>query len=227
MSSKPIELESAAKIIRGKPTLSLPKILLHLAIFTVLLLTDEWLFPSVQSLFEWIEKRVFSFDYFREMGHFYTTILACLLIWKILPSRRRAVPFIFGAVVFASLMMVIAKPLLARQRPNHSDGKTVFMVPFTSSSPSLPSGHATTAMANAHALSLVLPQAKPIFYALALGAGCSRVEQGRHFASDVYLGFIFGIFFTNAAALFWQRRADWLDVKLTPNVLRLKAAEEV
>lgn len=217
----PQPLESCAEVIRCKPRFSIVWLCIHLVIFTVLLLTDEWQFPILKDATQYIEKYVFSFDYCREFGHFYSTALACVLIWILLPAKRRAVPYLIVAVLVASVAMELMKVTTARKRPNHSEGKTVFLQPFTAESPSMPSGHATAAMANANALSLLFPPARPVFYFIAIGTGLSRVEQGRHFMSDVYLGFIFGIYFTNGVAFFWRRRSDMLDKVFTPGRLMI------
>lgn len=211
MTLRQAELETSEQVIRGNPTISLPKLLLHVGIFALLFATDSWTFPYLNDAFRWIQKYVLNFDYFREMGHLYTTTLASLFIWKLAPSRKRAIPYLFAGVLLASGAMELMKPIIARERPNYTDGKTVFAAPFTSKSPSMPSGHATTAMANANALGLVFPQARPAFIMMGVFSGFSRVEQGKHFMSDVYLGFILGFLVTNAVALYWRKKTLWLD----------------
>lgn len=81
------------------------------------------------------------------------------------------------------------------------------------SSPSIPSGHATGAMANATALGWILPQGRPLFYFLATAGGLSRVERGRHFPADVMAGFLVGHYVTTLSLRFMifrirSRRTD-------------------
>lgn len=76
-------------------------------------------------------------------------------------------------------------------------------------SPSLPSGHATAAMANATTLSYVLPEGRWVFLTLAIACGFHRIEDGKHFPSDVYLGFLFGHYISlGVISLFRRKRAS-------------------
>jgi membrane-associated phospholipid phosphatase len=45
----------------------------------------------------------------------------------------------------------------------------------------------------ATALSTFYPKASPLVFGLATGVGVSRVHLGRHFPSDVVVGFLIGI----------------------------------
>jgi undecaprenyl-diphosphatase len=53
---------------------------------------------------------------------------------------------------------------------------------------SLPSGHAAAGFAGAFLLSIHVPLAAPVFYAVAAIVGLSRVYLGVHYPSDVVIG---------------------------------------
>ena len=88
---------------------------------------------------------------------------------------------------------VVLKPVIGRQRPQVSNGETVFD-PF-SHDPSFPSGHATEAFAVASVIAMrsdgwVVPT---LAFTTASLVAVSRVEQSRHFTSDVFAGAVLGI----------------------------------
>lgn len=96
------------------------------------------------------------------------------------------------ACLIASLMTNILKPVFGRQRPFESANETVFR-PF-SSHDSFPSGHATVAFAFASVVSArssgwVVPAAS---YTLASLVAYSRVNDHKHFPSDVVAGGLIG-----------------------------------
>jgi membrane-associated phospholipid phosphatase len=195
-------------------------LVLHLVIFGILLLLDSVTFPLLNPALEWIRKKVIFLTYFREFGHFYTTAAGAALVWCVFPERRRAVPYIVAAVLFAGGLMELTKALVGRVRPNESKAALIIKGPFQAESPSLPSGHATVAMANAHAIGLVVPAARPVLYTLAIGTGLHRIEHGRHFLADVYLGFIYGIIFPQLMAFWWRRNERFWDRQLKGRVFR-------
>ena len=96
------------------------------------------------------------------------------------------------ACLIASLMTDVLKPVAGRERPFQSANETVFH-PF-SSHDSFPSGHATVAFAFASVVSArssgwVIPAAS---YTLASLVAYSRVNDRRHFPSDVLAGGLIG-----------------------------------
>jgi membrane-associated phospholipid phosphatase len=96
------------------------------------------------------------------------------------------------ACLIAGLMTDILKPVLGRERPFESANETVFR-PF-SSHDSFPSGHATVAFAFASVVSArssgwVIPAAS---YTLASLVAYSRVNDHKHFPSDVVAGGLIG-----------------------------------
>lgn len=98
------------------------------------------------------------------------------------------------AAAFASLLTLILKPAFGRERPEQSDGQTVFHG-FTSQYTSFPSGHATTAWAVASVIAMrtdgwIVPT---IAYTLATLVAFDRVNDQRHFVGDVFAGAAIGV----------------------------------
>jgi membrane-associated phospholipid phosphatase len=103
------------------------------------------------------------------------------------PARRAGT-----ALVNAGIATVTLKALLGRERPDESDGATVFR-PLRATDASFPSGHASASFAVAHSLASGYPKQKPWFYGVASLVGVARVRARRHFASDVFAGAAVGI----------------------------------
>ena len=98
------------------------------------------------------------------------------------------------AAVFAGLMTAILKPVFGRERPDQSDGRTAFHG-FTSRYESLPSGHATMAWAVASVVAMrtdgwIVPT---VAYTLATLVSFDRVNDQKHFVSDVFMGAAIGV----------------------------------
>ena len=98
------------------------------------------------------------------------------------------------AAVFASIITAVLKPAFGRERPEQSDGRTVFHG-FTSQYESLPSGHATMAWAVASVVAMrtdgwIVPT---VAYTLATLVAFDRVNDQKHFVSDVFMGAAIGV----------------------------------
>jgi PAP2 superfamily len=98
------------------------------------------------------------------------------------------------AAFFASLLTTILKPVFGRERPEQSDGRTVFHG-FTSQYQSFPSGHATIAWAVASVVAMrtegwIVPT---VAYTLATIVAFDRVNDGKHFIADVFAGAAIGV----------------------------------
>ena len=98
------------------------------------------------------------------------------------------------AAVFAGLMTAILKPVVGRERPDQSDGRTIFHG-FTTRYESLPSGHATIAWAVASVVAMrtdgwIVPT---VAYTLATMVAFDRVNDQKHFPSDVFMGAAIGM----------------------------------
>ena len=98
------------------------------------------------------------------------------------------------AALFASLITTIAKPVFGRERPDQSDGRTIFHG-FTSQYQSFPSGHATIAWAVASVVAMrtdgwIVPT---VAYTLATLVSFDRVNDAKHFVGDVFAGAAIGV----------------------------------
>ncbi|HEU5169672.1 MAG TPA: phosphatase PAP2 family protein [Gemmatimonadales bacterium] len=88
----------------------------------------------------------------------------------------------------------LLKGVLGRERPEAGEGALDFD-PFFPRTQGLPSGHAAAAFALATSLAddIHRPWATVGLYALATGAGLSRINDDRHWLSDVALGAVVGV----------------------------------
>jgi membrane-associated phospholipid phosphatase len=98
------------------------------------------------------------------------------------------------AAVFAGLITTVLKPVFGRERPEQSDGKTIFHG-FTGTYESFPSGHATIAWAVASVVAMrtdgwIVPT---VAYTLATMVAFDRVNDGKHFIADVFTGAAIGV----------------------------------
>jgi len=97
------------------------------------------------------------------------------------------------SVALAALTEVSVKPVIGRARPFSGVGAFQFK-PF-SGSYSMPSGHTTVAFALAASLAddVRSPVLRVAFYGAALGTGLSRINDDKHWLSDVAAGALIGI----------------------------------
>ena len=103
--------------------------------------------------------------------------------------------FLFLAVAVPSLFTTIVKRLIGRARPFVDlAGDPFHYQPFVwrADYASLPSGHATTAVAAAVAIGLVWPRLRAPFWIYALIILASRVLLAAHYPSDVVAGAMVG-----------------------------------
>ncbi|MGE3147901.1 MAG: phosphatase PAP2 family protein [Pseudorhodoplanes sp.] len=104
--------------------------------------------------------------------------------------------FLFLAVAVPGLLVAIVKRMIGRARPYIHQTTDPFSYDFfawKSSWASFPSGHATTAIAFAMALSMLWPRVWWLGWSYALLIVVSRVVVGVHFTSDVLGGAFFAI----------------------------------
>lgn len=164
--------------------------------FGVLLATDEQTYVAVQ------ERRSATTDDISDVttpfGQAYAWaaaggMLAGGLIAKD-PKLRDTGRDAIEAALFAGLLTEILKPVFGRERPNQSDGQTVFHG-FTTRYKSFPSGHATVAWAVASVVAMrtegwIVPT---IAYTLATMVAFDRVNDEKHFIADVFTGAVIGV----------------------------------
>jgi membrane-associated phospholipid phosphatase len=100
------------------------------------------------------------------------------------------------------LFTTVLKTATGRHRPSTGDSSTSFDG-FTTDHNSFPSGHTSTAFAIATVIANEYeetPYIKPISYGIATMTGLSRMNDEKHWASDVFLGAALG-YFTSKALL--------------------------
>jgi membrane-associated phospholipid phosphatase len=124
---------------------------------------------------------------------------------SIRPALRRGLLLVAG-VALSGAAGEILKLLFRRERPRAHDGEYVFRAftdrPLHSGGLALPSSHAIIAFGAAAMLSRLFPRAWPVWYALALGCGLTRVAAGAHFLSDIAVAFLAA---WAVVALLWRR----------------------
>ncbi len=96
---------------------------------------------------------------------------------------------LFAAPAASGITGELLKLVFRRERPGSHAGHYVFRSfadrPFHSGGLALPSSHAVVAFGAATMLSRLFPRARPVWYALAIGCGITRVLAQAHFVSDV------------------------------------------
>lgn len=95
------------------------------------------------------------------------------------------------ALVNTGIATMSLKMLFGRERPDASDGDTVFR-PLRATDASFPSGHTSASFAVAHSLAQGRPQ-NAWLYGIATMVGVSRVKARRHFPTDVIAGALLGL----------------------------------
>ncbi|HEX2085061.1 MAG TPA: phosphatase PAP2 family protein [Solirubrobacteraceae bacterium] len=124
--------------------------------------------------------------------------------------RRRMVPVtalsVAAALLLADLLSGAIKQAVDRPRPPRADPgfDAAVAVP---SSPSFPSGHATTTFACAVAIAILVPKVRWPALALAGIVGVARVYLGVHYTLDVLAGAALGTLIGVGIALLARRLA--------------------
>ena len=136
----------------------------------------------------------------RMMGYWPTWMVVAIALWRDgQPSAVAAwrARLLIVAVTGVGLCGEILKLLVRRERPNAHDGASVFRPftehPFSTSGLSMPSSHALLAFAAAATLTRLFPKTGPMWYALAVGCGVTRLLARAHFLSDVVVGALLGV----------------------------------
>ncbi|HEV8381450.1 MAG TPA: phosphatase PAP2 family protein [Gemmatimonadales bacterium] len=120
------------------------------------------------------------------------------------PELRRSGGRVLAAVVTAGLTTSALKEMFGRVRPVETSDQYLFR-PFTSND-AFPSGHATLAFALATSLAAEIhrPWATALLYAGATGTAWSRLNDHRHWLSDVLAGATVGITAANVMEGRWR-----------------------
>jgi len=129
-------------------------------------------------------------------------------------------PWLVAGMILSGLCISVLKKMIPRPRPLtdfaplieagkvhiHVLGKQLWYRSF-------PSGHTQTAFAAGVYLSLLLPRCTPLFIALAIAVGLSRIYMGPHFPPDVIGGSLVGVALASET---WWLKKKLLNPPLTP-----------
>jgi len=129
-------------------------------------------------------------------------------------------PWIIGVMLLSGLCVFALKKTIPRPRPLTDfaplieAGKVhIHVLGEQLRYRSFPSGHTQTAFAAGVYLSLLLPRWTPLFIALAIAVGLSRIYVGSHFPLDVIGGCAVGVALAFGT---WRLRKKLLKPHLTP-----------
>ena len=118
--------------------------------------------------------------------------------------------FTFVAVGLPGVVGALLKRFFGRARPVHLDTEGVFSFSFFKAYEwdfqSFPSGHATTSLAFALAMTLLFGRAGAWLFIPATLIAFSRVVIGVHFLSDMEFGAVLGMVGVWGLALYWRSR---------------------
>jgi len=108
-------------------------------------------------------------------------------------ARWRAAAWRTVLTIWLAVAIVdgVAKPLFNRTRPRVPPAATRTLAP-ASGAASFPSGHATSAIAGALAVSRMWPAGTAVWWTLAALIAYSRIYLGHHYPSDIVGGAVLG-----------------------------------
>jgi membrane-associated phospholipid phosphatase len=140
--------------------------------------------------------------------------------------------FVFLAVALPGLFVSIAKHLIGRARPyvgGHEDPFAYMPFIWRPAFASMPSGHATTAVAAAIAIGAIWPRTRTVMWFYAAAIIVSRVAVLAHHPSDVIAGALIALVGTHILRRWFATRglvfrASDLRAKSGPSLNRIKAA---
>ncbi|MDE1901417.1 MAG: phosphatase PAP2 family protein [Alphaproteobacteria bacterium] len=104
--------------------------------------------------------------------------------------------FVFLTIAVSGIVADIFKPIIGRARPVELLRDNLYGFHFFTTAGfawnSMPSGHTTTAFALGFSLCALYPRLRPLWLAIAVTLGLSRVMVDAHYVSDVCAGAVLG-----------------------------------
>ncbi len=185
----------------------LPRLLLLIAAAAVALalLADRWAYAHI------IYPDVYEHDWgrmLRTMGFlpfWLAAGVAMLLCDRPQPAWPRRGLLLMIAATLGGASAELLKLLVRRERPSADSATYIFRGwsdhPFSTRGLGMPSSHGVVAFAAAAMLARLLPRARVVWYALAVGCALTRVLSRAHFLSDVVVAALCGY---AVAALLWR-----------------------
>ena len=189
--------------------------LILIGVFIALTLLDK---PLAHIFMLDPDRQVGRYDWYkflRVMGYLGTWI-AIGAIFIIQDRDRHRGSAIIMAPLFAGLLSEGMKLSIARERPvsgtTLQDGWYHFREPFSGFlnpvNLGFPSSHTAVAFAGCLILAAFVPRARDLLVIFAIGCGATRLLTGAHFASDVFVGALIGIFFARIMTHFASMYVD-------------------
>jgi membrane-associated phospholipid phosphatase len=150
----------------------------------------------------------------------------------VLAALGARVGFVFLAIGLPGLFVAVVKRLIGRARPfvgGHEDPFAYVPLAWHPAFASMPSGHATTAVAAAIAIGAIWPRTRIVMWLYAAAIMVSRVAVLAHHPSDVIGGALVALFGTHLLRRWFAVRglvfrASDLGAKPAPSLARVTAA---
>ncbi len=105
--------------------------------------------------------------------------------------RRAAIACLMAGLV-AGVLVNVARPALGRARPHVPVAPGFYGPTLQSGLDGMPSGHASSNVASAVAVTMVVPALAPPLAVYAAGVCWSRLQLNRHYPSDILWGIVLG-----------------------------------
>lgn len=140
-------------------------------------------------------------DWFEPFGNGFITVptmIGFYIYGRLAENKKvkRAALLATESFLVTGLFTTILKAASGRPRPDRGEQAGVFKI-FNTSDKSFPSGHTSTAFAIATVLANEyenIPLVAPVSYGIATMTGLSRINDNKHWASDVVFGAALGYF---------------------------------